>query len=548
MKRIILFLLLGCGLCLLPVQAQDDDDIEFAPYSYVLTCRGVRVATYLANRELTEAEMANIEHTLFLPGNAFYALGITSANIHGRMTTRYNCHGFAWHMAKKDWDNRRWITNWGEPVWIGDDVTKYFEGIYACFMECYYNDPRVEKVFYYRAWGGHSAIVLSLTPRRYLSKWGMWHLIEHYPDQVTWNYFPAHRIYFRRIPTIEGAEVITTTAVYRLSTGENAVWSISGTGFSIIGSANGSSVTVNASSAAFGRDARLTAVIQGIGDNTVTVYKPIRAINLSNVAISGPDFVCATASTFTVSNVPSGVSVAWSGSAGLTVVGNGNTASVRKTSTAFDTNLNAWVRATLSVGNNVVLTRQIPVIAWRSGAQREEVRNATFQAHIDWGEFRVTAPDGSMTMGRNFQWSTDLWGFDICCNGDPLAFWGSSWGNPPCGSFHVQVSFTDACGGWSTLLKQFDLEDCFWFFAYPNPARDVLTVTQRDAHDPRSRIAGNVELRLYNHDGQLVRRQAMGVVARQATINVSDLPAGNYVLNIVVDGQVVERQVIVIVN
>ena len=91
------------------------------------------------------------------------------------------------------------------------------------------------------------------------------------------------------------------------------------------------------------------------------------------------------------------------------------------------------------------------------------------------------------------------------------------------------------------------------FIVYPNPARDVLTVRLNDeqmemqAGGQRASL-GNVELRLYNHDGQLVRRQAMGVAAQQAAINISGLPAGNYVLNIVADGEMIERQVIVVVN
>ena len=272
-----------------------------------------------------------------------------------------------------------------------------------------------------------------------------------------------------------------------------------------------------------------------------------------NMAVSGPNLFCANVpATYRVSNVPRGALVEWTVSSGLGISGSrfGNIVQVRSLNSC-ETSLNQWVRATISHGNNVLATRQMSVTTWVSGQQRAEVNNATLIGHSFLGEFLATL-NGQMMFGYDFRWSTNARGVEFLWQELPMTHLQNPWGAPLCNRYYVAVSFIDMCGGWSMLWREFDVFDgCFWFFAYPNPARDVLTVRlndeQMEMHTSGQRASlGNVELKLYNHEGQLVRRQAMGVVARQATINTSGLPAGNYVLNIVADGQVVERQVIIV--
>ena len=329
----------------------------------------------------------------------------------------------------------------------------------------------------------------------------------------------------------------------------NVTWTVTGPFTPAV--STGTSITISRTGVGAG-----SGVLRAFINNTEVASMNITACM---PAMSGPNFICANApSTFTVTGVSNNVSVAWTTSPGLTINGSstGNTVQVRGVS-SWETRLNEWVRVTVTHAGSTIFTRQIPVTVWASGIQREEVRNATLSGHmVSWGgEFRVTTPDGWMMMpGSDFRWSTDAWGFEFW-QGHPLTLLQSSWGNQLCGRYYVTVDFADVCGGRSILFQSFDVFDCggWWFFAYPNPARDVLTVRLNDEQmemqaDGQRASLGNVELMLYNHDGQLVRRQAMGVMVRQATINTSDLPAGNYVLNIVVDGQVVERQVIVVVN
>ena len=277
-------------------------------------------------------------------------------------------------------------------------------------------------------------------------------------------------------------------------------------------------------------------------------------------SMSGRDIICANAfSTFTVSNTH-GASIAWTTSSGLSISGSstGNFVQVRKIA-GRQTSLNEWVRVTVSHGGNTIFTRQMPVVAWASGTQSDAVSTAVISGDANGLDFSVRNPiTGHLLQGGNFQWSTIMVPINFLHQGRPYNRILTHNDRPLCGHFDINVNFFDACGGWSQLSRLFvnmNYYDCLslWFIAYPNPVRDVLTVRLNDEQAEmqaggQKASLGNVELRLYNHDGQLVRRQAMGVAARQAAINISGLPAGNYVLNIVADGQVVERQVIVVVN
>ncbi len=72
---------------------------------------------------------------------------------------------------------------------------------------------------------------------------------------------------------------------------------------------------------------------------------------------------------------------------------------------------------------------------------------------------------------------------------------------------------------------------------YPNPASDILTLSI----DRK----GNEEMRLniYNVDGSFVRTVMMK--QNQQRINISDLPAGVYVVNIVSEEWSVNKRLIV---
>ena len=267
-------------------------------------------------------------------------------------------------------------------------------------------------------------------------------------------------------------------------------------------------------------------------------------------SISGTSNVCANQlSTFTVFGVPHGASIVWTSSSALFIAGNNTGSSLNVFNTVmWENRPDEWVRATF-FHNGQPLYVQQHVFAWAPMA----TYNPTLVGHMLFGEFRVMHPNGTMVQGSNFQWSSTVPGAEFHNQGDPLAILHNHWGYHPCGRYYVMVSFDNVCGERVHLSRGFDVWECWRFTAYPNPARETLTISLNNKQTETQKITpftslSNVELKLYNHDGQLLRRQNMNVAEGQATINTTDLPAGNYVLHIVVDGEVVERQTIMITN
>jgi len=292
------------------------------------------------------------------------------------------------------------------------------------------------------------------------------------------------------------------------------------------------------------------------GHGLVDAYAALRAVAPS---ISGPDFICGSNSvTFSLSNLPSNVSVVWTASPGLLVSGNNNSATVSN-NTQYSV-VGGWVRATVFWNNSIFTTLQKPVFAWRSGVQCTHVSAALIGSvhNLENSAFLhhpagIGQAEQFFMPGSNFYWSSSNWNIFFMMQGrhwTQYMFWGPTWG-----SFDITVNFTDVCGGHSimSIHRYADSGYPFQFIAYPNPARDILTVRLNDEQmemqaSGRAAALGNIELKLYNHEGQLLRRQTMGVMVRQATIDTSGLSTGNYVLHIVVDGEVVERQTIMIEN
>ncbi len=131
----------------------------------------------------------------------------------------------------------------------------------------------------------------------------------------------------------------------------------------------------------------------------------------------------------------------------------------------------------------------------------------------------------------------------------------------PCGMYNFRVivggvetgtDFWGMCGGWH-------------YYSYPNPTNDQLTVEIKEEANQNTMQAktmstttlnstqsqsrkgiGEVALKLYNSQQQLVRSQTIGNGTNQASINTSGLANGTYFLNIIKDNKVVDRQTIIV--
>ncbi len=131
---------------------------------------------YPRGEEMSEATREALDDTVKMDyGTVLYNYDNPSA------TTRYNCHGYAWHMIEGG--SKYWINFSGGP---GNNV--YVTS--GCYVECSISEAT--KVCYQY---DHSAV--RLTNSKFRSKFGAWSLCEHSPNSVP-DIYGAPAKYYRR--------------------------------------------------------------------------------------------------------------------------------------------------------------------------------------------------------------------------------------------------------------------------------------------------------------------------------------------------------------
>ena len=188
-----MILTIGFYLSFLTVQAQTSFVLNGVTYNSttVTNCQGAIVTAYLAQRELTPIELAQMNYEFFDSRGYWYILGLTTSDIIGVATAYYNCHAYTFHLTEGRNNN----------IWINDN-SPYISGSYPCFQLC--SESEAIKIHYYV--GLHSAVKSSHVGK-YESKFGQWNVMRHLPDKVPYTY-QGMRDYYKRASYISGSNTI----------------------------------------------------------------------------------------------------------------------------------------------------------------------------------------------------------------------------------------------------------------------------------------------------------------------------------------------------
>lgn len=130
--------------------------------------------TGLCFNEMTDIEIAEI--------NADRTSRYPNATLLGNASTRYNCHSYAWNM-----------TDGGITCWINstdNNLDKYLKNDYYAPTT---SASAAIKVFYQNS--DHSAVVSTVVPGMYESKWGRGPLMRHAPE---YGPYGGSRVLYRR--------------------------------------------------------------------------------------------------------------------------------------------------------------------------------------------------------------------------------------------------------------------------------------------------------------------------------------------------------------
>jgi hypothetical protein len=243
------------------------------------------------------------------------------------------------------------------------------------------------------------------------------------------------------------------------------------------------------------------------------------------LAISGPAAFCSSA-TYTL-NVPSTASISWipSPTGFVSLVPSGNSVAATRTGQGpltLTASLNSCATASLSISTEATST----VTANMSGSCVGGVQDWLLSATADM--------PGTNT---NWQWTSN-------------ANSGITFANPnaPSTAAYVtkgggaDVTYKDQCGDISlqngaTIYAQCGGE----FVVAPNPASSTVTVSmapQLAAASPNTSIS---QINVYDNSGNL-RKTSLFSLVQSASIDVSSLPIGFYVIEIKDNAHYVERQ------
>ncbi len=106
----------------------------------------------------------------------------------------------------------------------------------------------------------------------------------------------------------------------------------------------------------------------------------------------------------------------------------------------------------------------------------------------------------------------------------------------------VFATVTNACGTSQNNLYV-KVTGGHWYSIYPNPASDVITITIDKDQAPKDINTNKIRIRLY--DNMKILKKQTVLTDYQATINVSDMKDGIYILQIITDKETFEEKVIV---
>jgi len=339
----------------------------------------------------------------------------------GEATWKYNCHAYAWANNTNVW----MITPEQKKYW--DPSDKSYVEVSSASM--------ATKVSY--GYIDHSAITTH-HPDTLISKWAEGPLFKHHKTDSPYSISDLHYYAEPKIVATNGANLVCNTATYSLQSGDAAIWSITGTGFTISPSPDGRSATVRASV----QNGQAGTVIAQVIQLTPGAKM---GITQSCVAMNGPDVIgSACSATYSLANGGSGT---WS------VVGGGLTPS-SSSGTSFTvsrtSNLNdpqyTTIRCITSQQdtiNRAITARIAPIISpgvWGYGVGAAAAAQVGVPCY-----FQAAVPTGQKPFVQQYQW-------ELYMNGSTYSLSGETTQNNP-------VTFTQT---GIYLLRLRILDGCQW--------------------------------------------------------------------------------------
>ncbi len=270
-------------------------------------------------------------------------------------------------------------------------------------------------------------------------------------------------------------------------------------------------------------------------------------------------FTCINGTTtFSIGNPNAALSYSWTVSNGLQIVGSatGSTVTVKVIGNGYNFVMLNVVTA-LS-GTEMIVKKQVLV-----GIPPLDV-NATVDRTPQASHYQyltATVTQLPNTLASSYSWYLEV-------NGSPTTLLATglqlrNYPIPPCTTIFYRCQLTTPCGtavystyAYNTYCNSMLVQD--GYVAYPNPANDVLTVTntasqQAQSTSPASIDASNssstapvsFSIVLYDVNGNILRNGQAKPGESQITLDTQNIQNGTYYLHIMEGSKLIERQIII---
>ncbi|MEQ9221166.1 MAG: T9SS type A sorting domain-containing protein [Cyclobacteriaceae bacterium] len=289
-------------------------------------------------------------------------------------------------------------------------------------------------------------------------------------------------------------------------------------------------------------------------------------IPTSGISISGDNLLCSTNKTYTLLNVPLGVTVNWSVSpTSLFAVdtGTGSTFATRATNTSSSGQ--GTITATISgtcgtaVYNKSVWVggpdyNLLDIVTTNSGGSHKILACDYTLAEAEFNgsggsTIGISAYQWDMPYASNWYISQDAGGGGISMRYVEIEYFD----DPPPSTETIKIRAQNSCGwsSWKSISVTVQDNCGFGYYSYsmsPNPVDQTLTIDFTDSESSTTQLNStktkkSKDIMVVIYDGnQLQVLSKAGNTGKQMKLDVSSLMPGPYYIHLIADGEVVNKK------
>ncbi len=255
-------------------------------------------------------------------------------------------------------------------------------------------------------------------------------------------------------------------------------------------------------------------------DEDTTLLQQSLTYKFNGCELSGPDIVCSSGATFSISSLPSGVDLSWYKSSNLAEDSNGDDYIVLKATNSG----NGWVQAKLSGGGANVFSDQKTV--WVGTPIINNISGPLYTPNNQWSTYSAQLVS-IMSTPSDYNWilnplnGNSVYDYGISCD---IAFYNS-------GYYQLVVQAQNTCGWGSYYVTGVEVYDSRSLSISPNPSSGEVVLTI-ESTDKKELLTEEVwELEVYNNFQMLIEKKTQ-LKCIEYKLNTSGWKDGVYTIRV----------------